>query len=84
MKVREISVDERNKALRKALKKTPEDQVKVVLADCGLTDEEQKCILEHRDGADLIWISGKLNMSDRTTGRRRASALNKLRVELEQ
>ena len=83
MKVREISVDERNKALREALKKTSVDQLKIILADCGLTDEEQKCILKHRDGADLIWISGKLNLSDRTTDRRRASALNKLRVELE-
>lgn len=82
--VKEAPVDTRNKAIREALNQLPLHQVRVVLASCGLTREEQQCLLEHRDGADLQWISRKMNTSDRTTARRRASALSKLRRELEQ
>lgn len=81
--VKEVPVDQRNKALRAALKQLPAEKVRVVLAGCGLTPEEQKSLLEHLGGADLNWISGKINTSDRTTDRRRASALAKLRKELE-
>ena len=73
----------RKKAMREALKKTPVHQIPVILADCGLTEDEQKSILEHRDGADLIYISGKLNTSDRTVDRRRNTALGKLCLEME-
>lgn len=77
-------MDVRRKALREALKKFPREKAKVVLADCGLTDEEQRSLLEHIDGADLQWICTQLNTSDRTVDRRRASGLEKLRIELEQ
>lgn len=80
----EIPMEERRKAMREALEKTPVHQLPVILADCGLTEEEQKSILEHRSGADLIWISGKLNTSDRTVDRRRNSALEKLCREMEE
>lgn len=73
----------RKKAMREALKKIPVHQIPVILADCGLTEDEQKSILEHRDGADLIYISGKLNTSDRTVDRRRNTALGKLCLEME-
>lgn len=73
----------RRKAMREALEKTPVHQIPVILADCGLTEDEQKSILEHRDGADLIYISGKLNTSDRTVDRRRNTALGKLCLEME-
>ena len=73
----------RKKAMREALKKIPVHQIPVILADCGLTEDEQKSILEHRDGADLIYISGKLNTSDRTVARRRNTALGKLCLEME-
>ena len=73
----------RRKAMREALKKIPVHQIPVILADCGLTEDEQKSILEHRDGADLIYISGKLNTSDRTVDRRRNTALGKLCLEME-
>lgn len=73
----------RRKAMREALEKIPVHQIPVILADCGLTEDEQKSILEHRDGADLIYISGKLNTSDRTVDRRRNTALGKLCREME-
>ena len=77
-------MEERRKAMREALKKTPVHQLPVILVDCGLTEDEQRSILEHRSGADLIWISGKLNTSDRTVNRRRSSALDKLCREMEE
>ena len=70
--------------MREALEKIPVHQIPVILADCGLTEDEQKSILEHRDGADLIYISGKLNTSDRTVDRRRNTALGKLCLEMEE
>lgn len=76
-------MDIRRKALREALKQFPRDKAKVVMADCGLTEEEQRSLLEHNDGADLQWICTHLNASDRTIDRRRASGLEKLRRELE-
>lgn len=84
VRLEEISVEVRNRAVRKALKEIPVKQLRTILADCGLTKDEQDSILEHCDGADLTWISEKLNVSDRTLDRRRASALDKLRRELEQ
>lgn len=78
-----MPMEERKKAMREALKKIPMHQLPVILADCGLTEDEQKSILEHRDGADLIWISRKINASDRTVNRRRTSALDKLCREME-
>lgn len=69
--------------MREALGKIPARQVPVILADCGLTDDEQKSILEHLDRADLTWISQKINASDRTVNRRRTSALDKLCREME-
>lgn len=82
--VKEVPMDARNKALREALKCISTQQARVVLASCGLTEEERRCLLEHKDGADLQWISEKLKTSDRTTDRRRAAALTKVRKELEQ
>lgn len=79
----EIPMEIRRKAMREALEKIPVHQIPVILADCGLTEDEQKSILEHRDGADLIYISGKLNTSDRTVDRRRNTALGKLCMEME-
>ena len=79
----EIPMEIRNKALREAIKNTPRHIVAAVLDDCGLTKEEKASILDHKDGADLIWISMHSNQSDRTTDRRRASALDKIRIELE-
>lgn len=78
-----IPLDVRRKALREALKQIPKDKAKVVLADCGLTEEEQRSLLEYNDGADLQWISTHLYTSDRTVDRRRASGLEKLRIALE-
>lgn len=78
-----IPIEIRHKAIRQAMKEIPLDQLKEILADCGLTEDEQRSLLEHRDGADLTWIYQQLNISDRTLDRRRSSALEKLRVELE-
>lgn len=74
----------RNKALRSALKDFPRDKLKAILASCGLTQDEQKSLLEHNAGADLQWIATSLHTSDRSVDRRRASGLSKLRRELEQ
>ena len=79
-----ISIEARSRALREALSKTPRRIVEVVLTDCGLTPAEKISILEHNAGADLIYISDKLHVSDRTTDRLRASAMQKLITELEQ
>lgn len=79
-----LSTETRRKAMREALGKVPAHQIPVILADCGLTEDEQKSILEHLGNADLIWISQKLNTSDRTVDRRRLSALDKLCREMEQ
>lgn len=79
-----IPIEIRRKAMRQALKEIPLDQLKVILSDCGLTEDEQKSLLEHRDGADLTWICSRLSTSDRTLDRIRAAALEKLRIELEQ
>ena len=84
VEVKEFSVDIRNRAMREALDQIPIKQLPVILEDCGLTAEEQKCLLCHRRGSELIGISEQLHVSDRTVDRRRASALNKLRLELEQ
>lgn len=77
-------METRRKAMREALGKIPVHQLPVVLQDCGLTEEEQKSILEHIHNADLTWISQKINTSDRTVDRRRNSALEKLCREMEQ
>lgn len=78
-----IPIEIRNKAMRQAMEETPISQLRVVLPDCGLTEDEQRSLLEHREGADLTWISRQLSTSDRTLDRRRSSALKKLRMELE-
>ena len=82
--IKEIQMDSRRRAVREALNTIPEHKVRAILADCGLTEEEQQCLLRHRRGADLIGISEQLHTSDRTVDRRRASALDKLLRELEQ
>ena len=79
-----IPIETRRKALRQAMEEIPINQLRQILAECGLTDDEQKSLLEYRDGADLVWISRKICASDRTVDRRRSSALEKLRIELEQ
>lgn len=79
----DIPMEVRNKALREAISTTPLSVLTTVLDGCSMTADEKTSLLEHRSGADLIWISGKLHLSDRSTDRRRASALNKLRAELE-
>lgn len=84
MELKEVPVEIRNKALREAMGRVPVEVLRTVLADCGLTAEEQKSLLEHRTGTDLTRIGGELYLSDRTVDRRRRSALDKLRVELEQ
>lgn len=80
----DISMDTRRKAMRDALKQIPLHQLPVILKDCGLTEDEQKSVLDHCDGADLIWISNRIIASDRTVDRIRASALAKLCREMEQ
>lgn len=70
--------------MRQAIKETPVNQLRAILPDCGLTEDEQRSILEHRDGADLTWISREICTSDRTLDNIRSSALKKLRIELEQ
>ena len=77
-------METRRKAMREALEEIPVHQLPVILADCGLTEDEQKSILEHYAGADLTWISREINTSDRTLDRIRASALAKLCREMEQ
>ena len=84
MELKEVPVEIRNKALREATRLVPVEVLRTVLADCGLTEQEQKSLLEHRTGADLTRIGGEMFLSDRTLDRRRRSALDKLRVELEQ
>ena len=79
----EFSVEIRNRAIREALRQIPVQKARAILSDCGLTKEEQKSLLDHNSGADLTRISTEMNVSDRTLDRRRASALHKLRVELE-
>lgn len=74
----------RNKALREAIQQIPVEILRVVLADCGLTEQELRSLLDHRAGADLTRIGGELYVSDRTLDRRRASGLEKLRKQLEQ
>lgn len=77
-------METRRKAMREALGQIPVHQLPIILEDCGLTEDEQKSILEHIDHADLTWISQKINISDRTLDRVRASALSKLCREMEQ
>ena len=84
VRVEGIPIEIRHKAIRQAMKEIPLDQLREIFADCGLTEEEQRSLLEHRDGADLTWIYQQLNVSDRTLDRIRSSALEKLRIELEQ
>ena len=79
-----IPIEIRNKAMRQAMEETPISQLRVILRDCGLTEDEQRSLLEHREGADLTYIGRQLNTSDRTLDRIRASGLKKLREELEQ
>jgi hypothetical protein len=78
----EIDVEIRNRALREALKKFPRNKMTAVLNDCGLTPDEKAALMEQKDGADLLWIAGKLNTSKSTVDRLRASAITKLRIEL--
>lgn len=82
MDFKEIDVEIRNRALREALKKFPRKKMAVVLDDCGLTADEKTALMEQKDGADLQWIAGKLNTSKSTVDRLRASAITKLRTEL--
>ena len=77
-------METRRKAMRDALEEIPVHQLPVILKDCGLTEDEQRSILEHYSGADLTWISREINTSDRTLDRIRASALAKLCREMEQ
>ena len=79
-----IPMETRRKAMREALRDIPVHQICVILAECGLTEDEQKSILEHYSGADLTWISQQIHTSDRTMDRIRASALAKLCREMEQ
>lgn len=76
-------MDTRRKAMRDALGQIPVHQLPVILRDCGLTEDEQESIMEHLHNADLTWISRKINTSDRTLDRVRASALSKLCREAE-
>lgn len=84
MRLEGIPIEIRNKAMRQAMEETPISQLRAILPDCGLTEDEQKSLLEHREGADLTYISRELCTSDRTMDRIRHSALRKLRTELEQ
>jgi DNA-binding NarL/FixJ family response regulator len=79
-----IPIEIRRKALRQAMDEIPVDQLREILAECGLSEDEQRALVDHRDGADLTWIAQRISASDRTVDRRRSSALEKLRIELEQ
>lgn len=84
MELKEIPMETRKRALREALMQIPDYQAKAVMRSCGLSEQEQEALLEYKEGADIIWIGGKLHMSARTVGRRRATGLEKLRRALEQ
>ena len=84
VEVKEVAVETRNRALREAMHKLQPQQVEAVLKNIGLTEEERRCLMDSIGGADLTRISSELHVSDRTLDRRRRSALDKLRAELEQ
>jgi FixJ family two-component response regulator len=84
VELKEIPMDVRNKAVREALRQIQPQQAETVLKSIGLTEEERRCLMDSIGGADLTRISGELHVSDRTLDRRRRSALDKLRAELEQ
>lgn len=75
-------MDIRSRALRQALRILPKQRAAVVVKSCGLTAEEERCILEELDGADLTWVAGALNASHRSVGRLRAKALKKIGIEI--
>lgn len=76
-------MDERKRALRAALRSIPYRQLEVILQSTDLTDDEKVCLVENLAGANRIWLSNKLHISDRTVDRTRASALEKLMRDLD-
>lgn len=75
-------MDDKSRALRRALGQLPRERAFAVVRACGLTGEEERCILEGLDGADLTWVSMALNASERTTSRLRSSAYKKIRCAI--
>jgi hypothetical protein len=57
--------------------------LEVILQSTDLTDDEKVCLVENLAGANRIWLSNKLHISDRTVDRTRASALEKLMQDLD-
>lgn len=76
-------MDERKRALRAALRSIPIRTLEVILQSTDLTDDEKVCLIENLAGANRIWLSNKLHISDRTVDRTRASALEKLMRDLD-
>lgn len=72
----------RSRALRQALNTLPRQRAASVVRACGLTPDEERCILEELDGADTTWVSGAMSTSHRSVGRLRASALRKIGIEI--
>lgn len=56
-------MDDKSRALRRALGQLPRERAFAVVRACGLTGEEERCILEGLEGADLTWISTKVKES---------------------
>ena len=73
-------MDDKSRALRRALGQLPRERAFAVVRACGLTGEEERCILEGLEGADLTWVSTVLHISRSSIDRRRASALRKICV----
>ncbi len=76
-------MDIKSRALRQALSILPRKRAAAIVQACGLTAEEERCILEELGGADLTWVSGAMSTSHRSVGRLRASALRKIGIEIE-
>ena len=75
-------MDIRSRALRAALRILPRQRADAVIRACGLTEAEERCILEELGGADLTWVSGAMSASHRSVGRLRAKALKKIGIEI--
>lgn len=75
-------MDTRRRALREALESMPRQKAAAVVRACGLTPEEERCILEKLHGADITWLSTALITSTSSVDRLRASALQKICAEI--
>jgi len=75
-------MDIKSRALRQALSILPRQRADAIIRACGLTAEEERCVLEGLSGADTTWVSGAINASARSVGRLRARGLKKIGIEI--